>query len=114
MPESDGGFQSPGTHCRPCHKYRRRSCVFVRGTRYSAWRIGEMNLYLLRHAKACDRSKKWTPDSKRPLTPEGEEKMYDVARGIKKLDLSFDVILASPYARALRTAQIAAEVLKLK
>jgi phosphohistidine phosphatase len=36
--------------------------------------------------------------------------MFDVARGIKALDVSFDVILTSPYARALRTAEILAEV----
>ena len=30
--------------------------------------------------------------------------MFEVARGIKALDVSFDVILTSPYVRALRTA----------
>jgi phosphohistidine phosphatase len=69
-----------------------------------------MNLFLLRHAKAQPRSPKWRPDSKRPLTREGESSMFDVARGIKALDVSFDVILTSPYVRALRTAEILAEV----
>jgi phosphohistidine phosphatase len=69
-----------------------------------------MNLYFLRHAKAQPRSPKWRPDSKRPLTREGESRMFDVARGIKTLDVSFDVILTSPYVRALRTAEILAEV----
>jgi phosphohistidine phosphatase len=69
-----------------------------------------MNLFFLRHAKAQPRSPKWRPDSKRPLTPEGESSMFDVARGIKALDVSFDVILTSPYVRALRTAEILAEV----
>jgi phosphohistidine phosphatase len=69
-----------------------------------------MNLFLLRHAKAQPRSPKWRPDSKRPLTPEGESSMFEVARGIKALDVSFDVILTSPYVRALRTAEILAEV----
>ena len=36
--------------------------------------------------------------------------MFNVARGIKALDVSFDVVLTSPYARALRTAEILAEV----
>ena len=71
-----------------------------------------MNLYLLRHAKAHPRSPKWRPDSKRPLTREGENIMFDVAKGIKALDVSFDAILTSPYARALRTAEILAEVYK--
>jgi phosphohistidine phosphatase len=69
-----------------------------------------MNLFLLRHAKAQPRSPKWRPDSKRPLTREGESSMFAVARGIKALEVSFDVILTSPYARALRTAEILAEV----
>jgi phosphohistidine phosphatase len=69
-----------------------------------------MNLYFLRHAKAHDRGPKFRPDSKRPLTRDGQEKMYEVARGIKKLDVTFDLILTSPYARALRTAEILAEV----
>jgi phosphohistidine phosphatase len=68
-----------------------------------------MNLFFLRHAKACPRSPKYRPDSKRPLTREGEETMREAAAGIRKLDLSFDLILASPYARALRTAEILAE-----
>jgi phosphohistidine phosphatase len=68
-----------------------------------------VNLFLLRHAKACPRGPKYKPDSKRPLTEEGEKIMRQVAAGIHKLDLSFDLILASPYARALRTAEILAE-----
>ena len=36
--------------------------------------------------------------------------MFDVARGIQALGVSFDVILTSPYARALRTAEILGEV----
>jgi len=68
-----------------------------------------MNLFFLRHAKACPRSPKYRPDSKRPLTRQGEKTMREVAAGIQKLDLTFDLILASPYARALRTAEILAE-----
>ena len=69
-----------------------------------------MNLFSLRHAKAFPRGSRFRPDSKRPLTNEGEKKMRDVARGIKKMGLTFDLILTSPYARALRTAEILAEV----
>jgi phosphohistidine phosphatase len=69
-----------------------------------------MNLFFLRHAKAEPRSPKWRPDSKRPLTRDGENSMFDVARGVKALDVSFDVILTSPYVRALRTAEILGEV----
>jgi phosphohistidine phosphatase len=73
-----------------------------------------MNLYFLRHAKASAPGPKFRPDSKRPLTDDGQEKMYEVARGIKKLDVTFDLILTSPYARALRTAEILAEVFRSK
>lgn len=36
--------------------------------------------------------------------------MFEAARGIKTLDVSFDLILTSPYIRAFRTAEILAEV----
>ena len=68
-----------------------------------------MNCFFLRHAKAAPRSAKYRPDSKRPLTREGEKTMRDVARGIRKLDVSFDLIISSPYLRALHTAEILAE-----
>jgi phosphohistidine phosphatase len=73
-----------------------------------------MNLFVLRHAKACARSPKWRPDDTRPLTRDGEKKMYNIARGIQSLDLSIDLILTSPYLRAFRTAEILGEVLESK
>jgi phosphohistidine phosphatase len=69
-----------------------------------------MNLFFLRHGKAEPRSPKWRPDGKRPLTREGEKRMAEVARGAQALGLSFDLILTSPYARALRTAEILADI----
>ena len=45
-----------------------------------------MKLFLLRHGQACPASPKWRPDSKRPLTREGEEAMFDIARGMQALD----------------------------
>jgi phosphohistidine phosphatase len=68
-----------------------------------------MNLFFLRHARACARSPKWRPDGARPLTREGEKKMFNVAGGIKSLELSFDLILTSPHIRAYRTAEILGE-----
>ena len=73
-----------------------------------------MNLFFLRHGKAYARSPKWRPDSKRPLTAEGEKRMFEEAHGIERMGLSFDLILTSPYLRALRTAEILAEALKSK
>ncbi len=66
----------------------------------------------MRHARAVERGTPgFTDDSVRPLTPEGEEKMYDIARGMRRLDLGFDLLLSSPFVRARRTAEIVAEVL---
>jgi phosphohistidine phosphatase len=66
-------------------------------------------LYLLRHAIAVERG---TPgyrrDRDRPLTLEGEKKMRRIARGLQALELSFDVILSSPFVRAKQTAEIVA------
>lgn len=73
-----------------------------------------MNLYILRHGKAAERSRKWHPDSTRPLTRDGEKKMLAAAAGMKTLDVSFDLILTSPYIRAFRTAEIVAGVFESK
>jgi phosphohistidine phosphatase len=69
-----------------------------------------MNLFFLRHGKASARSRKWRPDSTRPLTRAGEKKMFEVAQGLQTMDLSFDLVLTSPYIRAFRTAEIVGEV----
>ena len=69
-----------------------------------------MNLYLLRHGLAADlETHGLTKDSERPLTSKGERKLWRIAEGMKALDLSFDVILSSPYLRARQTAEIIAE-----
>jgi phosphohistidine phosphatase len=77
-------------------------------------RAQDINLFFLRHAKACVRSRKWSPDSTRPLSGDGEKKMFEAARGIRSLDVSFDLILTSPYIRAFRTAEILGEVFESK
>ena len=72
-----------------------------------------MDLYLLRHATAADRvTPGYEIDSTRPLTPEGARKMGRAAQGMRALDISFDLILSSPYLRAKQTAEIVARVLK--
>jgi phosphohistidine phosphatase len=71
-----------------------------------------MNLYLLRHGIAVDHGSPYYPnDDDRPLTPEGQKKMLQSARGIKTLGLKFDLILSSPVLRARQTAEIVAGVL---
>jgi phosphohistidine phosphatase len=69
-----------------------------------------MNLYILRHGIAADLDTHGLAnDADRPLTPEGERKVWQIAEAIEKLELSFDLILSSPYLRARRTAEIVAE-----
>jgi phosphohistidine phosphatase len=74
-----------------------------------------VNIYLLRHGIAVDFG---TPgferDSERPLVPKGERRLRAAAAAMNKLELSFDLILCSPYVRARQTAEIVAGELKLK
>ena len=74
-----------------------------------------MNLYILRHGIAVEPG---TPgyerDADRPLTPEGKRKLRQIAEAMEALDLSFDLILSSPYLRARQTAEIVAEGLKAR
>jgi phosphohistidine phosphatase len=73
-----------------------------------------IDLYILRHAVA-ESTEDWAPKSERerPLTRKGEKEMFRAAKGMKKLDLKFDLILSSPFVRARRTAEIVAEVFHL-
>lgn len=72
-----------------------------------------MNLYLIRHgiAETISPSK---PDSKRELTAEGKEVLRKAAEGWKKIIKSFDIIVSSPYIRAVQTAEIIASVFNYK
>lgn len=72
-----------------------------------------MDLYILRHAIAEARGGSIPGgDSQRGLTPEGEQKMRRIAKGMKAAKFSFDLILSSPFVRARQTADIVAEVFR--
>lgn len=74
-----------------------------------------MNLYLLRHGLAVDRSKPgYKKDADRPLTPKGKQRLWHVAEAMEEMDLEFDAIIASPFLRATQTAEIVAEGLDLR
>jgi phosphohistidine phosphatase len=74
-----------------------------------------MNLYLLRHGLAVEPAAgQHAKDSERPLTPKGERKLWKIAQAMQELELSFDLILSSPYVRARQTAEIVAEALELR
>jgi phosphohistidine phosphatase len=69
-----------------------------------------MQLYLIRHGAAVDRSLIAT-DEARPLTDEGAEQMRRCARALKRIGARFDAVLTSPLCRAVQTAEIVCEVL---
>ena len=74
-----------------------------------------MNLYIIRHAIAVDEATSdYASDSERPLTDKGRKKMRQIAKALRHLGVEFDLIISSPYVRACETAEILAEVFKMK
>jgi phosphohistidine phosphatase len=74
-----------------------------------------MNLFFLRHGVAVERDPQSFPDdSRRPLTLKGEDRVRLVCDALQALELSFDVILSSPFLRARQTAEIIAGSLGLR
>ena len=71
-----------------------------------------MEIWLLRHAAAEDRSSSGR-DSDRTLTEDGHKRAREVARGLAALEPDIELVLTSPYARARQTAELAARALKL-
>jgi len=72
-----------------------------------------MKLYIVRHGIAIDREDpKCPPDPERYLTEEGVEKTKQVAKGVAALGAIPDLLLSSPYVRAMQTAEIFASVLE--
>jgi phosphohistidine phosphatase len=71
-----------------------------------------MNLYILRHGIAVEPGTPgYAKDADRPLLPEGERKLGQIAEAMEALGLTFELILSSPYLRARQTAEIVAEAL---
>jgi phosphohistidine phosphatase len=72
-----------------------------------------MQLYIVRHGIAIDRDDpKCPPDPERYLTEEGVEKTKQVAKGVAALGATPDLLLSSPYVRAMQTAEIFAAALE--
>jgi phosphohistidine phosphatase len=66
-----------------------------------------MDIYVVRHGIAIDREDpKCPPDPERYLTEEGIEKTKRVAAAVAALGASPDLLLSSPYVRAMQTAEI--------
>jgi phosphohistidine phosphatase len=68
-----------------------------------------MQIYLLRHGIAED-AKPGQPDSERALTSDGRDKLRRVLKRARAAGVEPDVILSSPFRRAVETAEVAAEV----
>ena len=71
-----------------------------------------MEIWLLRHAAAEDRSDSGR-DADRTLTEDGHKRAREVARGLASLEPGIELILTSPYSRARQTAEPVARALKL-
>ncbi len=66
-----------------------------------------MELYIVRHGIAIDREDpKSPPDPDRYLTEEGIDKTKQVAKGVAALGIEPDLLISSPYVRAMQTAEI--------
>ena len=72
-----------------------------------------MKVGFFRHGPAVPHGTAGIPEADRPLTPEGRKKTLQAAQGLRRLDLGFDALYTSPLPRALETAEILAEVLRL-
>ena len=69
-----------------------------------------MKLYLVQHAKAASEQ----ADPQRPLTEEGRREIKKIAEFVKPLNLCVDYLWHSGKKRAAQTAEILAEVVKVK
>lgn len=69
-----------------------------------------MTLYLLRHAEASDRA---PTDAARELTALGSEQAQTVGAFCKKRGIKPNLVLTSPFKRAVQTASLAAASLGL-
>jgi phosphohistidine phosphatase len=65
-----------------------------------------MKLYLLRHGDAVEHGDPRYKENDRPLTPRGIQRTKLLAHALRKMEISFDVILSSPLTRARETAEI--------
>ena len=72
-----------------------------------------MQLYIVRHGVAVDREDPKCPaDPERFLTDEGIDKTRDAANGVAEISTVPDLMLTSPYLRAVQTAELFATALE--
>jgi phosphohistidine phosphatase len=66
-----------------------------------------------RHGPAVPRGTRGVTEEDRPLTAEGRKKTTEAAKGLRKLKLEVTAIYTSPLRRAVQTAEILSDVLRL-
>jgi phosphohistidine phosphatase len=74
----------------------------------------DFELYIMRHGIAEDRGAGVPDDASRALTPEGKEKMREIAAGLDRIEVKLNWVVSSPLVRAHQTARIVAETLSSK
>lgn len=72
-----------------------------------------MQIYLLRHGIADD-PRPGLDDADRALTTAGKKRLREVLKMARHAKVAPDLIMTSPYRRAIETAEIAAEELSYK
>ena len=72
-----------------------------------------MRLIVIRHAIAVPHGTPGVADEDRPLTPEGEARFREAARGLARVFERPDALLTSPWLRARQTAAIAGAAWKV-
>jgi len=70
-----------------------------------------MDLYLIRHAIAEERSE-GVDDLRRALVPQGRSRFREIVRGLEQLEVSLDLVQHSPARRALETAELLSPLLE--
>jgi len=73
-----------------------------------------MKLYILRHGDAAEHGDPRYKENERPLTLKGIQRIKLLAHALRQMEISFDVILSSPLARARETGELMLRGLRLE
>lgn len=65
-----------------------------------------LELYIIRHGLAGKSLEDEAMDHERPLKKKGKEQMKEIAKGLQKLKIGFDVVVTSPLLRSKESAEI--------
>jgi phosphohistidine phosphatase len=66
-----------------------------------------MDLYICRHGIAAELGEDGiTRDADRPLTAEGKRKLNQIGKALNLLEIEVELVVSSPYVRAIETAEI--------